>query len=231
MIAKLKNLIRFFVDTVLRVLGKKPIKDAQLTPEQKRVLPWIRDNGDKTHRLQYDLSEQSLVIDIGGYEGQWASDIFSMYCCQIHIFEPVPEYAQNIKRRFERNSHISVHKFGLASNDTITSIAVTGDSSSRYKNGGEMVSIQLMMASKFFEESNISSVDLMKINIEGGEYDLLEHLISTNLVKNIRNLQIQFHDFFPDAKERMRKIQDALQRTHRLTYQYEFVWENWVVKT
>ncbi len=230
MIAKFNNRIRLFLDTLLRIVGKKPISNVQLTPEQQRVLPWIKDNGDKTHRLQYDLSEQSIVIDLGGYEGQWSSDIFSMYCCQIYIFEPVPEFAENIKRRFSRNPHISVHQFGLAGNDTTTSISVTGDSSSRYKNSEQMVSIQLMKASKFFDEFMISSVSLMKINIEGGEYDLLEHLISTNLIKNIQNLQIQFHDFFPDAKERMQKIQNALERTHRLTYQYEFVWENWVLK-
>ncbi len=93
-----------------------------------------------------------------------------------------------------------------------------------------MLSIQLKKASKFFEENKISSVDLMKINIEGGEYDLLEHLMSTNLVKAIKNLQIQFHDFFPDSRERMKKIQEALEHTHKLTYQYEFVWENWELR-
>jgi len=223
MIVKIKNWVRRFL--------RKPTNNVELSPEEIRVLPWIRDNGDKTHRLQYDLHEHSLVLDLGGYEGQWASDIFSMYCCQIHIFEPVPKYVQNIKQRFERNSHIHVHQFGLSNTDAITAVAVTGDSSSCYKHGEETVSIQLVMASKFFEKNKISNVDLMKINIEGGEYDLLDHLISTQLVKNIRNLQIQFHDFFPDAEERMKKIQSELERTHKLTYQYEFVWENWVLKS
>lgn len=38
------------------------------------------------------------------------------------------------------------------------------------------------------------------------------------------------HDFVPDAKRRMQKIQAALSRTHNLTYQYPFVWENWRIK-
>jgi hypothetical protein len=40
--------------------------------------------------LEYDLNADSVCIDIGGYEGQWASDIFGRYGCTIHVFEPVP---------------------------------------------------------------------------------------------------------------------------------------------
>lgn len=230
MIAKFKKVIRFSIDTVLRLTRKNSIENAQLTPQQIRVLPWIRDNGDKTHRLQYNLSEQDIVIDLGGYEGQWASDIFSMYCCQIYIFEPVPEYAENIKKRFAKNKYINIYEFGLASNNINTRISVTGDSSSSYKAGDLMIDIQLTKASDFFENNHISYVSLLKINIEGGEYDLLEHMISTNLISKIQNIQIQFHDFFPDAKDRMKEIQNQLAHTHKLTYQYEFVWENWVLR-
>ena len=67
----------------------------------------------------------------------------------------------------------------------------------------------------------------MKINIEGGEYDLLEHFLESGFIKNINNIQIQFHDFIPNAEERMKKIQYELEKTHSLTYQYPFVWENW----
>ena len=81
--------------------------------------------------------------------------------------------------------------------------------------------------SAFFREHQIQHVDLMKINIEGGEYDVLERMIETGLVQDVRNIQVQFHDFVPQAKSRMNEIQDKLKSTHFLTYQYEFVWENW----
>ena len=74
---------------------------------------------------------------------------------------------------------------------------------------------------------NIKKIDLITINIEGSEYDLLEHLIETGFVKNIGNIQIQFHNFVPNATERMHSIQNNLAKTHKLTYQSEFVWENW----
>ena len=30
-----------------------------------------------------------------------------------------------------------------------------------------------------------------------------------------------------NPRERMEKIQKELAKTHQLTYQYDFVWENW----
>ena len=53
-------------------------KQLYQSPQEKRVLPWIKDKGDKTFRLNYDLHEDSLVFDLCGYEGQWASDIFML---------------------------------------------------------------------------------------------------------------------------------------------------------
>lgn len=87
-----------------------------------------------------------------------------------------------------------------------------------------------MPACDFFEENSIQRIDLMKINIEGAEYDLLDHLIQSGIVLRIKNIQVQFHDFVLDAERRMRCIQAGLACTHELTYQYPFVWENWRLK-
>ena len=45
---------------------------------------WFDIKGDKTLRLQYPLNEESIVFDLGGYHGQWASDIFNKYMCNIN---------------------------------------------------------------------------------------------------------------------------------------------------
>jgi FkbM family methyltransferase len=200
------------------------------SPQEQRVIPWFQAKGDKTFRLDYDLNENSLVFDLGGHEGQWASDIFSRYCCTIHIFEPVQEFAGLIEQRFSKNRKILVHKFGLASQSRKATIAVCGDGSSIFKDGRDLREITLMRASDFFRENGIREIDLMKINIEGAEYELLEHLIEAGFTPCIKNIQVQFHDFVPHAHERMVAIQARLADSHLVTYQYAFVWENWRIK-
>ena len=70
----------------------------------------------------------------------------------------------------------------------------------------------------------------MKINIEGGEFDLLDQLIKSKLVTRIDNIQVQFHNFFDNSKDRREGIRKQLKQTHYLTYDYYFVWENWKLK-
>jgi FkbM family methyltransferase len=91
----------------------------------------------------------------------------------------------------------------------------------------EAEEIRIVDAKQWFDENGIESVALMKINIEGGEYDLLDRMIQTRLVESIENIQVQFHNFTVNATRRMEHIQKDLERTHTSTYQYRFVWENW----
>lgn len=195
--------------------------------QELRCMPWFSCHGDQELRLNYDLTEESIVFDLGGYEGQWANEIFSKYHCTVHIFEPVEEFGNQIERRFSDNNKVSLHRFGLAGETKKMLLSVSADGSSLFKQGDVMLEISLKKAIDFMNENDIHYIDLMKINIEGGEYDLLEHLIDANFILNITNIQIQFHDFVANASERMNKIQEALGKTHYITYQFEFVWENW----
>lgn len=179
------------------------------------------------HRLDYPLNEHSLVFDVGGYKGQWADKIFTRYGCTVYVFEPVAEFAKGIRRRFAGNGKVVVYEFGLSRDNQALEISICRDISSFHRGVRGPRKARLVRAADFISERNIESIDLMKVNIEGGEYDLLEHLINVGLVKRIRNIQVQFHSFMPNAEERMASIHSELRRTHRLTYQYLFVWENW----
>ena len=68
----------------------------------------------------------------------------------------------------------------------------------------------------------------MKINIEGGEYDLLEDMAREQVLGKIRNMQIQFHwDGIEDYEEKIASVRAKLSKTHVQTWNYELVWENW----
>lgn len=218
---------------ILKKLGTlyKSVKNRYFQPKRNiNLKSWRNAKGDETYRLNYDLNRDSLVFDLGGYEGQWASDIFLKYCCRIYIFEPVLEFANNIEERFENNKKISIYKFGLGDKSKIAKISFNKDSSSLYSTGTIYQNVKIVRAVDFLKENNINKIDLMKINIEGGEYDLLEDFIQSGVIKKISNIQVQFHNFIPSAKTRMHKIQKELRKTHVLTYQYRFIWENWQIK-
>jgi len=199
--------------------------------QAQRVAPWFKASGDETLRLDYPLTETSLVLDVGGYEGDFAASISQRYHCYVHSFEPVKSFYKIIIKRFKGNNKVYAHCMGLASVTKKERISLMDNASSVFIKSANSVEIKLKNIVEFLEEHQIQKVDLIKINIEGGEYDLLESLIEQKKITCFENIQVQFHDFvIPNAKERMNKIQLALSETHFLTYQFEFVWENWQLK-
>jgi FkbM family methyltransferase len=191
---------------------------------------WRADHGDTKLRLEYPLSPDSLVMDLGGYEGQWTSDIYSRYGCRVAIFEPVASFAENIRKRFEGNPSIEVFQYGLGSTKRKEQIHLSSDGSSIFNKEGQMETITIHDAIEWFEKRGNPKVALAKINIEGGEYELLERLAQGGIIPYIENLQIQFHPIASDSRDRMSAIQAILSLTHDLKWQYDFVWESWSIK-
>ena len=191
---------------------------------------WRRIDGDHTLRLEYELTPDSVVFDVGGFRGQWASDLVAMYGCRIQVFEPVISYAQRIERRFAHNPLVTVHPYGLAGTAGEARIVVAGDASSHVRSGqlpGELQTVALRTPAEVLSELGLEQLDLMKVNIEGAEFDLLAHLIATGIVERIKDLQVQFHPFVPEARRRADDLRDGLRRSHEQAWGYDFLWENW----
>jgi len=193
----------------------------------RMIAKWRTDGGDYKLRFNYNLDKNSFVMDLGGYQGQWASDLFARYECCIAVFEPISTFAREIRERFHKNNKIEVFQYGLGGASRTEKIGVCADSSSTFRKSSTMEEVRIIDAAEWFAQRKIESVQLIKINIEGGEYDLLERLIETGLIKLLENIQVQFHPISKDSELRMKRIQNNLRKTHVPTYQYTFVWENW----
>jgi FkbM family methyltransferase len=200
----------------------------RLSPPRQSLREWREADGDKAMRLDYDLSADAVVLDVGGYEGQWASDIFGRFGCRIHIFEPVPLYASRITRRFERNALVTVHPYGLSVRDEQVHASLAADSTSHVlTRSSDDVVIDLRAADAVFRDLGLTQIDLMKLNIEGAEYALLDHLIETGLIHQVVDLQVQFHEVGPDSREDVERLRGRLAASHHPTFAFDFVWESW----
>jgi len=196
-----------------------------------------KDNGDRTLRLNYNLTEDSIVFDVGGHQGDWASNIYAKYNCTVYVFEPIKEYYEFIKTRFAKNKKIIIYPLGLGNSDKQAEIALLVDSSTVFLDNNPFTPVPHNVKTELIKLQQASlmtrlflSIDLMKLNIEGGEYDLINDLIDTGEIKKIKDLQVQFHNCCKEAKQKMEDIQQKLKLTHELTYYYWFTWENWRLK-
>jgi FkbM family methyltransferase len=183
---------------------------------------------DESLRYNYPLNKDSIVFDIGGFEGTWAQGIYSKYLCHIFVFEPVKEFYDIIKSKLQENCEVQIYNYGLGTKNEMISISVNGMSTSildKAENNKEQVEIKDVLPII----STFTSIDLMKINIEGAEYDLLDYIIGEGFQAKLVNIQIQFHNNVNGYENRRQRIRDELTKTHHLTYDYPYTWENWEI--
>ena len=192
---------------------------------------WILDKGDQTLRLNFShLDADSMVLDLGGYKGEWCEAIHSRYGCQVHIFEPISSFCDGIRERFAGNTKVTPHQCGLGARDESMTMSLSSDGTGAFVAAERQEQAQIREVSSFLTEHGIGQIDLMKINIEGGEFELIDRMIDTGVIQRVQVMQVQFHDFVPDAVRRHEALVSKLEATHTRTWNYEFVWEEWVRK-
>lgn len=195
---------------------------------------WFRDKGDETLRLKYSLDQDSIVIDIGGYKGEYAESIYHKYGCHIYIYEPVKLNFLECAKRFSNNEKIKCLNYGLSDSSGSFYISDEDNGSSLIKNntsrGCEKVFVKQF--NEEIESLKLDHIDLLKMNVEGAEFLILPHIINNKkMITKIENIQIQFHTFYPNAKKLRDEIRAKLSETHKEEWNYPFVWESWRLKS
>ncbi len=191
---------------------------------------FFRDKGDETVRINYNLNNESIVLDLGFYLGNFADAITKKYDCTVYGYEPIVSHFNNSKERFKDNAKVKVFNYGLGEKNQDIKISNNNESSSIYDesfSSFEVIKIRDIVEE--LQELSLPKIDLLKINIEGSEYTLLDRMIKADCISKIDNIQVQFHMQF--EKEITRNyLQSLLSKTHVLTYNYGYVWENWKLK-
>lgn len=191
---------------------------------------WRADKMEPT-RMQFSgLQAGSVVFDMGGFQGNWAADIHERYGADLHIFEPHPTFASEIRQRFAGNPAITTYDIALGATKSTLTLSDDGDASSSFRAAKQVVTGRIEPVEDFFENADIPRIDLMKINIEGGEYDLLPALVAAGIMPRIGIVQVQFHLFSADDIGRRDAIRTQLAQTHSCDWSYDFVWEQWSLR-
>lgn len=191
---------------------------------------WVAAKGDETHIFDHDLNENSIVLDMGGHVGWFTDGINKKYKSKIFYFEPVGEFYTSAKHRFAGINNIKVFCLGISDKNGEEKIYYNQYASSMYDKAILSFNINCITLDKIMVDNNIDFIDLIKLNIEGEEYAVLEYMIKHNLIEKCGNIQVQFHKNVNNFQSRYDNIKRELEKTHELTYYYPFVWENWKKK-
>jgi FkbM family methyltransferase len=170
------------------------------------------------------LDSRFLVIDVGGYNGDYAQKVLEMGASSVLIFEPNPKSYHRCCLRFKENPKVTVKRIALGDKNEKKKLYLKGISSSLSKDLAGSKSYTIVNLKKASEIAVFKKENYLKLNCEGSEFMIIKDLHKNKLLKNCREILVQFHRLI-GKKWEMRNI---LQETHTCVYSYK--WDLWIRK-
>lgn len=178
-------------------------------------------------RYVYPITPQGLVVDVGAYHGQWCKEMARTYGCRVIAFEPVwRHFTETVCNTMEEQ--VCVINAAVDAAGSETEIGVSNDSSGQFSPSAIRQKASVVRVVPLIRALGV--VDVLKLNCEGGELAILDILINSGLIANIKNVQAQFHMSVPGAMESYNRITAGMERTHEAEWDSAPVWQNWKLR-
>ncbi|TRX51650.1 FkbM family methyltransferase [Fulvivirga sp. M361] len=165
------------------------------------------------------IHSNSIIYSFGiGKDISFDSEIIEKHGCEVFGFDPTPKSIKWCQEQvLPKNFHL--HEYGIASETGLASFYLPQNKnhisgSIVYNNNvspNDFISVDMKAFKDIATELNHDKVDLVKIDIEGAEYDVLDNILQSSIV--INQLVIEFHErFFKDGKDKTIKSINTLNK-------------------
>lgn len=163
------------------------------------------------------LPANPVVVDIGGYIGD-----FSLYAAyelgaRVVVYEPTPDNYALLEENVTRNSLgnlIACHNAGVGGVDGSLTLNITRYdgavhvSGFLYTNATEQITVPAVSMNTVCEENDLMHIDLLKIDCEGGEYDIICSM-TDKLFERIDRIVFEYHTI-PGFREKLEMVKKRL---------------------
>jgi FkbM family methyltransferase len=163
---------------------------------------------------QWTIVTRGLRPDAVIYSGGVGEDItfeqelIRRFGVKIHIFDPAPVAARTLA--LASVDGLLFKPVGLAASTTGGFSIGGGTASSTWLKAGGSETLPCTSLAREMKINGHDSIDLLKIDIEGFEYEVLESCLAEQI--QIKQLCVEFHDFFPEIpKAKTKSMIRALQ--------------------
>jgi len=164
------------------------------------------------------LDSSSTVYSFGvGTDISFDLALISRFGCEIHAFDPTPRSIDWLHRQ-ELPDEFQFHNSGLGNIDGLVNLEPPADpahvsySLSTSRNSTTTVeSFPVRRLQTIAEDLGHDTIDLLKMDIEGAEYDVVENFLESGI--KIGQLLIEFHHRF--GREHVARTREAIARLHK----------------
>jgi FkbM family methyltransferase len=150
----------------------------------------------------FEIKEKEIVFDIGANNG-----FFSIYAASkategmVYAFEPVPYLAQQIRDSVLLNNfkNLKVENIAIGVDNPESVFYISKDHNgchSLYERKGELEKIitKVVDLQKFCVEKNINTIDFLKLDCEGAEYEIINKDTIDFIKNTVDKISMEYHD-------------------------------------
>jgi FkbM family methyltransferase len=177
-------------------------------------------------RSFYQPEADDVVVDAGANVGLFSIWLARRYPrCRVFALEPFPENFAILEKNLTATGCRNVRPFHVALGahaGTGTMVATTGRSlDHRLDTTGDPVTggVRIVTLNAFMTENQLETIDFLKMDIEGNEYDVFSTLPEECLGR-INRMGIEYHDNLQPGT--LAFLKDRLSRTHDVKARSEY---------
>jgi FkbM family methyltransferase len=142
------------------------------------------------------------VFDVGANKGEYTKHCLQRFPnAEVHAFEIVPATFQKLKSELAGNNRAMIQPFGLSNRSGVTEInfnprddgissLVAGEGI--HKGSWQTLAVEVKTGDEYVSSHDIKNIDLLKIDVEGGESYVLEGLNQALSDQKIGVVQFEF---------------------------------------
>jgi FkbM family methyltransferase len=173
-----------------------------------------------------DMHPQAVVYSGGvGEDITFEQELIRRFGVEIHIFDPSPVAASTVA--FAHCDRLLFRPVGLSASGSARFTIGGGEGNSTWLKAGGDDALPCTTLAREMETNGHDYIDLLKVDIEGFEYEVLERCIEDRIP--IKQICVEFHDFFPEisrtkTKEMIRALESrGYDLIHRHRHDHTFL--------
>ena len=147
------------------------------------------------------LTKDSVVVDAGAHRGEFSAEIIRRFGCQCHLVEANPKLVETLIVAGAK----SITPAALDAHDGRGMLHVSGnpEATGLFNPGSAAIGVEVETISlaTLMQRLGIAKVDILKLDIEGAEFDLIAST-PDQILQRINQITVEFHDFKPAFRGR-----------------------------
>ena len=144
----------------------------------------------------FNKNHENIVIDIGAHIGLFSLYI-EPYCKKIYVIEPSPSHFDILNEITRTKDKIIAFNFAVSNYDGECSFFIDNGNTTMNRichSEPESCKVKCKNLYSFLKQNNIDEIDLLKIDIEGGEdLVILQNDKLKDILKICKNLYLEIH--------------------------------------